>query len=158
MGRLFMAKKQFQNAKSTEAKVTITPEDAAKALVNWIETMKKGNPDDVAALYAADAGFWGTMADDLSTNPVDAKAYFVSFLGGKNNLDINVDTRYIQAEGAVCLISGKYTFSFDDDSGQKQSVAARYTFTFKKQEDGQILIINHHSSQTPGAQPKPANG
>ena len=129
----------------------VTEQTALDALNNWISTMKQGNPDNVAALYDPKAGFWGTMADELATTPEDAKAYFVSFLGGKNNLNINLDTHYIQAEGALCLVSGQYTFGFDDDQGQPQSVVARYSFTFKKKDDGQVYIINHHSSKIPSA-------
>ncbi len=131
--------------------VAITPEEASAALTQWVETMQKGDAEAVTSLYDESPSFWGTMAEKLATTPASALDYFQHFLAGKNNLQISIDTRYSQSAGPVCLISGSYTFRFTDDSGEEQTVPARYSFGFmKKNKDNEgVIIISHHSSQFP---------
>ena len=129
--------------------VAITPEEASAALTKWVETMQKGDAEEVTTLYDDSSAFWGTMAQELATTPASALDYLQHFLAGKNNLQISIDTRYSQSAGSVCLISGSYTFRFADDSGEAQSVPARYSFGFMKKGNAGVVIISHHSSQFP---------
>jgi len=45
------------------------------------------------------------------------------------------------------VISGLYTFSFEED-GKMVSIPARFSFVYEK-ENGKWLIVEHHSSKVP---------
>ena len=52
-----------------------------KATENWRDTLTSGKdsaPKDVAALYAPDALFWGTVSEQVRTTPQHVREYFVS--------------------------------------------------------------------------------
>lgn len=125
-------------------------ENAKAALQNWIDVMKTKVPDDVVALYADDATFWGTMASSLSHDKASIKAYFVDFLQ-KDNLDIKVIDGVVQSSNSdeETIYSGSYNFSYTDNNGTDIMIPARFTFIFKLHSDGRWLIKHHHSSMTP---------
>ena len=53
-----------------------------KATENWRDTLTSGAddaPEKVAALYAPDALFWGTVSEQVRTTPQHVREYFVSF-------------------------------------------------------------------------------
>jgi len=141
--------KSFVKVYEQANSVAITPEEAIAALTKWVETMQTGDAEAVTTLYDESPSFWGTMAEKLATTTESALDYFQHFLAGKNNLQIAIDTRYPQSAGPVCLISGSYTFRFTDDSGEEQTVPARYSFGFIKKDKEGVVIISHHSSQFP---------
>lgn len=132
----------------------VTPNEAQSALRYWVSSMQTGDIDRVAAIYDPEASFWGTIAEDLATEPEEFKAYFEAFFTGRNNIQISIDECYTQSIGPACLINGLYTFNFEDDAGTPQSVSAAYSFVFRKNEDGDVHIINHHSSKRPVLAPQ----
>ena len=50
--------------------------------------------------------------------------------------------------GNIAIDAGIYTFTLTKN-GQEQEVQARYNFVYERQNDGEWLIINHHSSAMP---------
>ena len=47
-----------------------------EAMDRWIEAVAGGDPEEVAALYAPDAVFWGTVSPFLRTTPEGVLDYF----------------------------------------------------------------------------------
>ena len=71
--------------------------------------------------------------------------YFEMFL--KKNPIGSIDTFILQNFGDICISDGTYTFELDGENG-RESVAARYTYVWKK-ENGKWMIATHHSSVNP---------
>lgn len=116
------------------------------AFEQWLATVSKGNPAEVAALYADDAVFFGTISPYVRTTPAQVKHYFDIFLQ-LPNLHAFYANPEIRIYGDVALNTGYYTF-FHERDGKMQSVPARYTFAYKR-VNGEWKIIEHHSSAMP---------
>ncbi len=121
-----------------------------QAYENWVNAVEaaKGNPESVLALYAADAILLPTLWPNLlQQEKQQLAAYFVQFTG-KASLQVTTKALLTQQDGNIAIASGLYSFDFNDEEGQKQTLHARFNFVYRR-EDEQWLIINHHSSQLP---------
>jgi uncharacterized protein (TIGR02246 family) len=129
--------------------ITMTAEQASvlAALDTWITTLTTGTPEQVAALYAEEAVFWGTASPSLRTTPQEVKRYFELFTSELHNPSVIYHHPHVRVYGDVAINSGYYTFFFERD-GKMMSLAARYTFTYRRQGNN-WLIIDHHSSAVP---------
>jgi len=123
--------------------------DVKAALQNWVNVVKMGDTDDIVSLYTDNATFWGTVASNLSTDKKGIKSYFVSFLQ-KENLDVKVTDGHVHLSKDTdeAIYAGNYTFTYTEN-GVEKMIPARFTFVFKKQDDGEWLIKHHHSSAMP---------
>ena len=121
--------------KATEAEV-------AALFDRWNASLATGNPDDVAANYAADAILLPTVSNKVRHNPAEIRDYFVHFLEKKPKGKI-VERNIRFPAPNVAIDSGLYVF--DTTGGQ---VPARYTFVYRK-VGGTWLIAEHHSSAMP---------
>ena len=108
----------------------------------WNASLATGNPDDVAANYAADAILLPTVSNKVRHNPAEIRDYFVHFLEKKPKGKI-VERNIRFPAPNVAIDSGLYVF--DTTGGQ---VPARYTFVYRK-VGGTWLIAEHHSSAMP---------
>jgi uncharacterized protein (TIGR02246 family) len=113
--------------------------------VMWNDALQTGDPDKVVACYAPDAILLPTVSAKVRHNHEEIRDYFVHFLAKKPNGRITEDN--IRVFGDIAINSGLYTFSLTE-SGAQSDVAARFTFVYRKSEDG-WLIIEHHSSILP---------
>ncbi|NJP05065.1 MAG: SgcJ/EcaC family oxidoreductase [Chloroflexaceae bacterium] len=129
---------------------SMTSDDARSVLAafeQWLANVSKGDPEVVAAMYAEDAVFFGTVSPYIRTNPEQVKHYFDIFKSQLPNLHAFYAEPKIRIYGDVALNTGYYTF-FHERDGKMQSVPARYTFAYKK-VNGEWKIIEHHSSAMP---------
>jgi uncharacterized protein (TIGR02246 family) len=111
----------------------------------WNNALQSGNPDNVVACYAADAILLPTISAKVRHNHDEIRDYFAHFLSKKPLGEI-IEQNFRVFDN-FAINSGLYTFSLTED-GVNANVAARFTFVYRKHEDG-WLIIEHHSSILP---------
>ncbi|MBF8756217.1 SgcJ/EcaC family oxidoreductase [Pseudomonas guariconensis] len=109
----------------------------------WNDSLKSGDPHQVANLYLDDA----LLLPTVSKTPRQSRAaridYFEQFLAKRPSGKL--DTHHVRQSCNEATLAGLYTFDF---AASGQQVAARYTFTYRW--DGERwLISQHHSSLLP---------
>jgi len=107
----------------------------------------KGDPKVVVKYYAPDASLLATLSPKILINTDGGlNDYFASFT--KNtNIKCKTDKLITHVEGDVAYNVGLYTFTYDEGKNKKV-VPARFTFVYKKYNNG-WLIVHHHSSKLP---------
>ncbi len=121
-------------------------QEIASLFDRWNASLQTGNPDEVVKNYAADAILLPTVSNRVRHNHNEIRDYFVQFLKLQPQGIIN--ERTIHHYGDVAVDSGSYTFNIVKDATPTQ-VQARYTFVYHKQDNGNWLISEHHSSVMP---------
>ena len=116
------------------------------ALTNWLNVLADGNAVAVTDLYLGDGVLLGTVAKDIKQGHTEIQEYFEMFL--KKSPIGSIDSFILQNFGDICISDGTYTFEIDGDGGNRESVAARYTYVWKK-ENKKWMIATHHSSVNP---------
>jgi uncharacterized protein (TIGR02246 family) len=122
-----------------------TPNEIADQFEIWNQALQTGDPGKVAACYAADAILLPTVSPKVRHNHDEIRDYFVHFLA-KNPIGRIVEQN-IRLFDNIAINSGLYTFGVTVD-GVPSDVAARFTFVYRKDEQG-WMIIEHHSSALP---------
>lgn len=117
-------------------------ENITQLFNNWNQALQTGDPKQVASLYHPEAVLLPTVSNQVRHNHPEIEDYFVHFLAKGPQGTLNEQN--IRIFGDIAINSGVYTFQFNDDS----RVQARYTFVYRQQADG-WLIIEHHSSVMP---------
>ena len=120
-------------------------EEIADQFVVWNRALETGDPDEVVACYAADAVLLPTLSPKVRHNHEEIRDYFVHFLAKAPRGRITEQN--IRVYGPIAINSGLYTFSLKEN-GIRADTAGRFTFVYKKTDDG-WLIIEHHSSVLP---------
>jgi uncharacterized protein (TIGR02246 family) len=126
-------------------KTMSTENEILDQFVMWNNALQTGDPDKVVACYAADAVLLPTVSAMVRHNHEEIRDYFVHFLAKKPIGRITEQN--IRRYENIAINSGLYTFSLTEN-GARADVAARFTFVYRKSEDG-WLIIEHHSSILP---------
>ena len=116
------------------------------ALMNWLNTLADGDAVNMSDLYLDNGILLGTVAKEIKQGREQIQEYFEMFL--KKSPIGSIDTFILQNFGDVCISDGTYTFELDGEDGQRTSVAARYTYVWKKEND-KWMIATHHSSVNP---------
>jgi len=116
------------------------------ALTNWLNTLADGNAVAMSDLYLDNGVLIGTLAEDIKQGREQIQGYFERFL--KSSPVGSVDSFILQNYGDVCISDGNYTFEMDTESGSRESVGARYTYVWKK-ENKKWMIATQHSSANP---------
>ena len=99
--------------------------------------------------YAKDGVLLPTVSNRVRTSPAEIEEYFSNFLTLQPQGKIDHSNVRLLAEDTA-INSGVYTFDLVKD-GKPTKVQARYSFTYKRLEDGQWYIVDHHSSGMPEA-------
>lgn len=123
-----------------------TKNEISDQFVMWNKALQTGNPDIVVACYAEDAILLPTVSAKVRHNHAEIRDYFVHFLA--KNPSGRITEQNIRLYDNIAINSGLYTFSLTENDDHSD-VAARFTFVYKKSEEG-WLIIEHHSSISPG--------
>jgi uncharacterized protein (TIGR02246 family) len=147
-----------QNAVAVNTQVVAANPENSKAEVaattqKWIDTVTSGKPtvvDEVVAMYSPDAILWATVSEQKRDTPQEIRDYFEVF-AKQPNLKAEGYKPVIRVYDNVAINSGYYTFTYNGEGGQKKVVPARYTFVYRKGNDGKWLILDHHSSALPKA-------
>ena len=113
---------------------------ASELLNRWVETVETCQIDQVTSLYATDGVLIPTVSNQIRYNHSEISDYFDHFLGKKPVCVIDSFHDFVKAD--LMVISGIYTFTFEDGSVAK----ARYSFLFSAIDS---LIYQHHSSLLP---------
>eukprot|EP00798_Chlamydomonas_sp_ICE-L_P017207 gene17207-biopygen26107 len=113
----------------------------------WNAALQTKDPKQVAALYAKDGVLLPTVSNRVRTSPGEIEEYFSNFLQLHPNGKIDDSNVRLLAEDTA-INSGVYTFDLVKD-GKPAKVQARYSFTYKRLDDGQWYIVDHHSSGMP---------
>jgi uncharacterized protein (TIGR02246 family) len=114
----------------------------------WNATLRTGDADKVAALYAKDAVLLPTVSNKVRTNHAAIVDYFEHFLQNKP-VGKKVQTVVNVLDSDSAIDTGVYEFTLTDPkSGAERVVEARYSYTYEKL-DGVWKIVNHHSSAMP---------
>ena len=100
----------------------------------------------VADRYWSDAVLLPTVSNTPRTDTAGIKDYFEHFLQSKTVGKI--DTRTIKIGCNFAADMGTYTFTLTNKEGEKNQVAARYTYIYQFR-NGQWKIAHHHSSAMP---------
>ena len=110
---------------------------------DWNKALQTGNPDEVVKLYDKNAILLPTLSPQVRHSHEEIKDYFVHFLAKKPIGKINESN--IRIFGNLAINSGIYTFNFKDGSSAK----ARFTYVYKKVDENNWIIVEHHSSLLP---------
>ncbi|MFC9786156.1 SgcJ/EcaC family oxidoreductase [Rhodococcus sp. NPDC127528] len=123
-----------------------TTDEISALFTEWNDALATGNPETVAALYAPDAVLIPTVSNVVRTDHAGIVDYFTGFLPSKPSAVIEQSfIDILDSDNAID--TGTYRFTLHKD-GAPETVDARYTFVYQKQDD-QWLIVNHHSSEMP---------
>jgi len=114
----------------------------------WRAALDTGDPDAVVALYAPDGVLVPTFSNRIRTDAAGKRSYFAKLLVRHPYAEIDEGT--LRLYGDVAIHSGSYTFYFG--AGPLRSASARFTFVYRRFEDG-WLIVEHHSSAMPEVPP-----
>jgi uncharacterized protein (TIGR02246 family) len=129
-------------------------QEVAAATAKWIETFNRKDLEQMVALYAPDAVFWGTTSQALRTTPADVRAYFAGPppVGGPN-IKADIVEQHVRVFGDIGLNSGIYRFQIVMKDGKARSINARFSFAYQKRGN-EWLIVDHHSSFMPAPRKK----
>ncbi|WP_411384191.1 SgcJ/EcaC family oxidoreductase [Pseudomonas sp. L7] len=105
----------------------------------WNDSLRSGDPQQVAKLYENDAVLLPTVSKAPRLTTVERLDYFKHFLADQPSGKL--DTHHLSQTCNKATLAGLYTFDFAKTG---QQVAARYTFTYRW--DGQQWLIHHHHS------------
>jgi len=113
----------------------------------WNSALQTGNPKEVAALYITEATFLPTTSEEFKKGQYGAEEYFEHFLIKNPRGKIIQEEIQILGPDAY-LHSGMYNFEVGPVDDRKV-VEARFSFIWKKNNQGEWKIIHHHSSARP---------
>ena len=124
-------------------------EENIKAVaLQWAEALATMDPEKVIRKYHPDGSLWGTFANEIHHKPEVIRYYFTELFDGKENLRCDFTDGFVRLYGDFAFYSGSYRFSWHY-KGDPQHRDARFSFVYKR-ENGQWLIMEHHSSVFPG--------
>jgi uncharacterized protein (TIGR02246 family) len=125
-------------------------EDALAAYQKFFEVFTTDNHDQVAALFAPDALFFGTQSAELVTTPEDVRSYFVRALSGTRGV-VKArpfeQTALVLSDGVVA-ISGKWQSERTLEGKMTTAGPSRNTVVMQKRGE-RWLIVQFHNSPTP---------
>jgi len=125
----------------------IDPELVAANQNEWAESLLSKKPEQVAALYGAEATFLPTASGEFKKGQAGAQEYFKHFLE-KNPSSEVTEEKIIALDPNHYLHHGKYKFAIGP-SDARETIEAEFSFVWEKDNDGEWKIIHHHSSLIP---------
>lgn len=131
--------------------VFATPkEDALAAYHKFFESFTTDNHDQVAALFAPDALFYGTGSSEVVTTREGIRQYFVAALSGKRGaVKANpFEQTALTLSDSIVAISGKWQSERTLDGKMVTAGPSRNTVVLQKRGD-QWQIVQFHNSPTP---------
>jgi hypothetical protein len=125
-------------------------EDALAAYDRLFTVFTTDNHDQLSALFAPDALFYGTGSSDVVTTPAGVREYFVAALSGKRGAvkaRAFERTALVLSENVVA-ISGKWQSERTLDGKMITAGPSRLTVVMQKRGN-QWLVAQFHNSPTP---------
>ena len=125
-------------------------EDALAAYQKFFEAFTTDNHDQLAALFAPDALFYGTGSSEVVITPEGIREYFVGALTGKRGA--TKATPFTQTalvlSDTIVAISGKWQSERTLDGKMVTAGPSRNAVVMQKRGD-RWLIVQFHNSPTP---------
>ena len=128
-----------------ELKAAGSVEGVKAATQSWADAFNSRVLDKILAHYSAEAVFWGTVSPTLRDEPSEVRDYFIP-IGPEARVLIGEQRPRVFSD--IAVNTGSYTFTLVSD-GKKETVAARFSFVYKRDANGTWLIVDHHSSAVP---------
>ena len=130
-------------------------EDALAAYDKFFTSFTTGNQNQLAALFAPDALFYGTGSAEVVTTPEGVVSYFTGALSGTRG---EVRARPFQnialvLSDSVVAISGKWQSERTLDGKMVTAGPSRVTVVMQKRGDS-WYIVQFHNSPTPKPPPE----
>lgn len=122
-----------------------------KAYQSWCDAIKKarGHPEIVVKHYAPHAILLPTLSDKILFNDKNELSdYFAKLTSYKDIHCVTKKLITIMNSDDFATTAGFYDFVFIDKKGENITLHARFTFVYKKYNNG-WLIVQHHSSVVP---------
>lgn len=119
------------------------------AFKKWQDALTSGKPENLVALYTADAVVFAAASRKPLLSTADRQSYFAD-LAKIKGLKLEAKENLTQVFGDVAINSGTINFTSKDLANKSVSMLSRYTFVYQKQPQG-WLIVNQHSSLLPDA-------
>lgn len=125
-------------------------EDALAAYNRFFELSTTNNHDQVAALFAPDALFYGTGSLEVVTAAEGIRQYFVGALSGKRGTvkATPFSQTALVLSDSIVAISGKWQSERTLDGKLTTAGPSRNTVVMQKRGD-KWLIVQFHNSRTP---------
>ena len=136
--------------------VTATPvlagpkEDALAAYQRFFTLFTTDNYEQLTALFAPDALFYGTGSSEVVTSPEGVRKYFVNALSGTRGVvkATPFEQTALALSDNVVVISGKWQSERTLDGKMVTNGPSRNTVVMQKRGD-KWLIVQFHNSPTP---------
>ena len=125
-------------------------EDAVVAYDKFFTTFTTGNQNQLAALFAPDALFYGTGSSDVVSTPEGVVAYFTGALSGTRG-EVTArpfEKTALMLSDSVVVISGKWQSERVFEGKMVTAGPSRVTAVMQKRGD-KWLIVQFHNSPTP---------
>ncbi|HEV8517449.1 MAG TPA: nuclear transport factor 2 family protein [Burkholderiales bacterium] len=125
-------------------------EDALAAYDKFFTLFTTGNQNQLAALFAPDALFYGTGSAEVVTTPEGVIAYFTGALSGTRG-EVTArpfENKALLLSDSVVVISGKWQSERTLDGKMITAGPSRVTAVMQKRGD-KWLIVQFHNSPTP---------
>lgn len=122
--------------------------EVKETITAWVDAFNVRDAQRVAALYASDAVFWGTVSPTIRITPAKVFEYFESSVVRNPKLRISVEEQHVRVYGDVATNSGIYMARNPQPDGEDLVTVARFTFVYQLR-DGHWIIVAHHSSRMP---------
>ncbi len=125
-------------------------EDALAAYDKFFTSFTTGNQNQLAALFAPDALFYGTGSAEVVTTPEGVISYFTAALSGTRG-EVKArpfENKALLLSDSVVAISGKWQSERTLDGKMVTAGPSRVTVVMQKRGD-KWLIVQFHNSPTP---------
>ena len=130
-------------------------EDAQAAFSKFFPAFVARNQAEVAAMFAPDALFYGTLSPELVTNPEGVLKYFTVALDRPDTVQATpLQMTSVALSDSVVLISGMWKNDRTLDGKTTAGAPLRVTVVLQKRGD-RWLVVQFHNSPRP-APPEPA--
>jgi uncharacterized protein (TIGR02246 family) len=123
-------------------------EDAQAAYGKFFTSFTTGNHEEVVALFAPDALFYGTGSPEVVTTTEGVRQYFTRALAGPGRRAIPLENTALLLSDNAVAISGKWQSVRILDGKEVIGAPARNTVVMQKRGD-RWLIVQFHNSPTP---------
>lgn len=125
-------------------------EDALAAYQQFFARFTTNNHEQMAALFAPDAQFYGTSSSELVTTPDGAQKYFAAALSGARG-EVRArafEPAVLQLSDTVVVISGKWHTERTQEGKTVSGAPLRNSVVLQKRGE-RWLIVQFHNSPTP---------
>ena len=119
-----------------------------KTIASWVDAFNVRDPQRIAALYAPDAVFLGTVSPTIRITPDKVLEYFESSVTRNPKLRVGVEEQHVRIYGDIATNSGIYAARNPRPGAEDLVSVARFTFVYERR-DGRWIIVAHHSSRMP---------